>query len=402
LAIDKRLMAYDYYLGFDVGKFSHHACAIRSSDQKTVYSQKIEQDEAALRSLISSFALKGRTLVGVDQKGALGALVIAVSKDLGVDVGFLPPYDFKQYSDAYTEVKTDAIDGYIIADLSMRMTHRFYPVGDTDEPLLALKALTSHRTALVTENTRDKNRLHDLLCKMHPAFGRVFDKSAMNSPIYLHILKRYGGPKSLRRAGQRRLVAFIAKMPYAKKKAERIADEIFTAISEQTLALSAVKTLEGIVKSVAGSLLARKAEVEALEEEIARIYALFPEAIILNSMPGVGKTLGPVILAEIGDIERFKSANDLAAYSGVGPSKKQSGRSFDSSKKKRRCNRRLKNAFCSAANCSLKRHEPSAAYYTRKLAEGKSHKQAILALARQRTDIIFAMLSTGSLYHPVT
>lgn len=398
MALDQRLLAYDYYLGFDVGKFFHHACAIRSSDQKIVFSRRVAQDEQALREIISEAAFKGSTLVSVDQKGALGSLVIAIAKDLGVDVGFIPPYDFKQYSDAYAEAKTDAVDAYVIADISMRMTHRLYPVGDTDERLYALKVLTTHRSALVAESTRDKNRLHDLLTKTHPALERVFDKSALDSSIYLRILEQYGGSEGLSRAGRKRLEAFIAKQPYAGGKAESIAEKIFSAIDKQTFTVAAVDVTESIIRSLAGNLLCRRVEISALEEQIAAYYALFPESAILSSIPGVGDTLGPVILAEIGNIDRFGSAAELAAYAGVGPSKKQSGVSRGTSVKKKRCNRALKNALCTAAQCAARSHDLSAAYYDRKRAEGKSHKQSVLALARRRTDMIFAMLVTGSLY----
>jgi hypothetical protein len=84
------------------------------------------------------------------------------------------------------------------------------------------------------------------------------------------------------------------------------------------------------------------------------------------------------------------------------PSKRQSGTTLDSAKKKIKCNRQLRNAFCESARISINSDEWSRWLYDKKRAEGKKHRQAILALARHRTDILYAMLKNGSLYEPKT
>ena len=108
------------------------------------------------------------------------------------------------------------------------------------------------------------------------------------------------------------------------------------------------------------------------------------------------------MLSEIGDIGQYKDAGHLAAYAGVAPSKRQSGTTVSHGKKKTKCNRQLRNAFCESARISVNNDEWSRWFYDKKRAEGKKHRQAILALARHRTDIIYAMLNTGSFYEPKT
>ena len=114
----------------------------------------------------------------------------------------------------------------------------------------------------------------------------------------------------------------------------------------------------------------------------------------------MGPVFAAVIVAEIGDLSRFPDAGHLAAYAGVAPSKRQSGSGKGGSKKRSRCNRILKGAFCESAWIAIQHDKEARRFFEKKLGEGKTHKQAILALARHRVDVVYAMLRTGSAYGP--
>ena len=95
----------------------------------------------------------------------------------------------------------------------------------------------------------------------------------------------------------------------------------------------------------------------------------------------------------------FPSAAHLAAYAGIAPVTRRSGSSIRGEYAARRGNKALKDAFYQAAFASLF-HPPSRVYYERKRAEGKGHSQAVLALARRRVDVLYAMMRDGTCYHP--
>ena len=400
--MDNYLLAYDVYAGFDVGKFSHHVVALLATNQQSILSKRISQDETDIRSVLSELAAFGRVLVAVDQKGSFGRLLVATAKDMGFDVGFLTPSDFHSFSKGYTEVKSDAKDAYIIADVAMRLTARLHPVNDFDERIEALRAKTTQRTALVRDSTQTKNRIRSLLVQTHPAFEASLGSGDLDKLIYLRILARYGGPGGIQKAGKRDLKAFISKQPYYKNKADYITNRIIAVLALQTVSLAGALEREEIVASMAANLILRKQDIEDLEKKIEVSYRRFPESLVLNSIPGVADVLGPLLLAEIGDINQYKNAGHLAAYAGVAPSKRQSGKSLDGAKKKIKCNRQLRNSLYESARISISCDEWSRWYYDKKRAEGKKTRQAILALARHRTDIIYAMLKTGSLYEPKT
>lgn len=110
-------------------------------------------------------------------------------------------------------------------------------------------------------------------------------------------------------------------------------------------------------------------------------------------MCGFGPRTGARTLAEIGDPHRFANPGRLAAYAGLAPVDRQSGRSH-TTRRSRGGNHRLHNAMFIAAFVATQ-HDPDArAYYLRKRAQGKEHNAAVICVARRRCNIILAMLKT--------
>jgi transposase len=137
-----------------------------------------------------------------------------------------------------------------------------------------------------------------------------------------------------------------------------------------------------------------------LAKQIEEVFLQHPLAKVLVSLCGFGPRTGARTLAEIGDPHRFANGGRLAAYAGLAPVDRRSGRSINNATRARTGNHRLKNALFIAAFVAAQ-HDPVArAYYQRKRAEGKRHNAAVICLARRRCDVILAMLKTGSHYDP--
>ena len=149
-------------------------------------------------------------------------------------------------------------------------------------------------------------------------------------------------------------------------------------------------------------------EVMALDTEIGETESMIEErfrrhrhAEIILSMPGFGTTLGAEFIAATGgDISAFDSVNRLAGISGLAPVPRDSGRISGNLKRPRRYNRRLLRACYLSALISIRTDLASRTYYDRKRAEGKRHTQAVLALARRRLNVLWAMLRDHTLYQP--
>ncbi|GHC00772.1 hypothetical protein GCM10010397_85280 [Streptomyces spinoverrucosus] len=107
------------------------------------------------------------------------------------------------------------------------------------------------------------------------------------------------------------------------------------------------------------------------------------------------------MLVTVGDGTSFPTATHLASYAGLAPTTKSSGTSIHGEHAPRGGNRQLKRAMFLSAFAAL--HDPtSRTYYDRCRALGKTHAQALLRLARQRINVLFAMLRDGTFYEPRT
>lgn len=384
------------YLGLDVGKGEHHAVALAPGG-KTLYDKALPNSEPRLRALFGRLARHGQILVVVDQPASIGALPVAVARDAGCTVAYLPGLTMRRIADLYPgEAKTDARDARVIADAARTMAHTLRDLQPDDATIAALGMLLGHDENLAAEATRTSNRIRALLTQIHPHLERVLGPRIAH-PAVLGLLSELGGPAGIRAAGPGHVADLLR--PKAPRMAERLAKDIFTALEEQTVVVPGTNAATVILPDLARSLRTTIDQRKRLEAEIEALLEAHPLSKVLTSMPGIGVRTGARILAEIGDAGAFPSAAHLAAYAGLAPVTRRSGTSIRGEHPARRGNKPLKRALFLGAFAAL-RDPASRAYYDRKIHEGKRHNQALLCLARRRCDVLYAMLKNGTLYQP--
>ena len=173
---------YAITLGFDVGKTAHDGCALTPSGDR-VYDHELPQDETALRTVITDLHQHGAVLVVVDQPNTIGALPIAIARDVGADVAYLPGLAMRKAADLYPgRSKTDARDAFIIADTAQTMPHTLRAVDRNSDVLSALKVLSGFDEDLVRESTHAINRLRSLLSRSTPPWNASFRVSSLLDP----------------------------------------------------------------------------------------------------------------------------------------------------------------------------------------------------------------------------
>lgn len=208
--------------------------------------------------------------------------------------------------------------------------------------------------------------------------------------------ERWSTPTALRRAGRARVRKLVAKR--SPRVADKVTDAIFEALDAQSLTLPAEDTWGQVIAELADDLDRIHTRRAELARQIEEVFLQHPLAKVLVSLCGFGPRTGARTLAEIGDPRRFANGGRLAAYAGLAPVDRRSGRSINNTARARSGNHRLKNALFIAAFVAA-RHDPTArAYYERKRAEGKKHNAAITCLARRRCDLLLAMLKTATPY----
>lgn len=385
----------DVFIGLDVGKGEHHAIAL-DRDGRQLLNRALPNDEARLRDLFTELAGHGRLLLIVDQPATIGALPVAVARATGATVGYLPGLAMRRIADLHPgEAKTDARDALIIADTARTMPHTLRAIDLADEQVAELSMLCGFDEDLAGQITQVTNRIRGLLTQIHPALERVLGPR-LEHPAILDALEHYGSPDGFRRAGEKRLANRLLKR--APRKGRAWAAEITAALGQQTVVVTGTGAASLVLPKLAAQLTALREQRDDIATAVEEIVDAHPLSPVLTSMPGVGVRTAARLLTEV-TTKQFPTAGHLASYAGLAPVTRRSGSSIRGEHPSRRGNKILKRTMFLSAFAAL-RDPASRAYYERKIAQGKRHNQALIALARRRSDVLFAMLRDGTLYQP--
>ncbi|MFC9636525.1 IS110 family transposase [Streptomyces mirabilis] len=384
------------WAGIDCGK-THHHCVAMDADGKALLSRRVANDEPELLQLLGDVLdlADGREVTwAMDMTGGEPGLLIATLVNHAQELLYIPGRMVNRASDAYRgEGKTDARDARIIADQA-RMRRDLQPIRPGDEATIELGLLTSHRIDLVADRTRTINRLRSVLTGMFPALERALE---LTNAGPLLLLSGYQTPAALRRIGTSRLTTWLRnrKVRGAEslaKAAVEATERQHTAVVGETVIAKMVHTLTKEVMSLNEKI----AEMDKLIEGRFREYEL---AEVILSMPGMGPKLGAEFLVAVGgSLDGFPTADRLAAFGGVAPAPHDSGKTSGNLRRPQRYHRRLQRVFYTSALVSAWSDPNSKRFYDRKRAEGKGHVQAVLALARRRVNVLWALIRDRRCY----
>lgn len=236
--------------------------------------------------------------------------------------------------------------------------------------------------------SRTINRLRATLLEFFPALEAAFDYSK-KAPLIL--VAGYQTPESIRRIGAARLGGLAEEAWLPRQRICR--GQALAAANAQHIMLRTEAMGAQLVSQLAQQITVIDGGIAQLDEQICEHFDEHPDAPILLSMPGFGAVLGATFIANTGgDLRTFETVDRLASVAGLAPAPRDSGRISGNHHRPRRFNRRLMRTCYLAALSSLKNSPASRAFYDRKRAEGKNHKQAPIALARRRTNTVWAML----------
>lgn len=385
-------------LGFDVGRYSHHMTAIDARTGEVVASRGVEQTEPDIREAIEPYAL-GDAAVVVDQPGDLSSLLLAVARDMGLGVGFITPRAMAKGIELYGgELKSDAHDSFVIADLAARIPSLVRPVPERRADAEELASLMSYDRELTDDVRRAASRIHELPLATCPALGAVYAGQRVKQRLPLAMLARFGGAGGLSAAGRGEVEGWARGQPRCGARGLAFVGSALDAVGSQGVATTSSPFYDELLRIEAASLRSALDAREAVGARVDELLGRIPDAQVLLSMPGVGRVTAATFVSEVPDVGAFASAAKLAAYAGLAPRVRQSGRSLNSVTRPRAGNRRLKRALVLSAARSVDFCEESRAYYDRKRSEGRCHYSAVVALARRRINVMYAMLRDGKRY----
>jgi transposase len=384
------------WVGIDAGK-GHHWAAVVDETGATLWSKKIENDESAILTALGEILdLAEDVHWAVDISSRSSALVLALLTTHGQRPVYVPGRTVNRMAGAYRgEAKTDARDAYVIAETARH--RRDFATLDVPAQLAAdLALLTAHRTDLITDRVRTVNRLRDVLTGMFPALERAFDYSARKGALVL--LTGYQTPAALRRRGQARLTSWLANR--GVRDADSVAAAAVEAAQAQQTALPGEDVAAQIVADLATQILALDDRLKRIDRQIRDAFRTHPQAEIIESLPGMGPILGAEFVVAAGDMTAYVDAGHLASAAGLVPVPRDSGRRTGNLHRPKRYSRRLRRVFYLSAQTSIIRDGPNREYYLKKRGEGCKHVQAVIALARRRTSVLWALLRDDRAFTP--
>ena len=360
-------------------------------------SARITNDEGTLDALIDkvlALADDGEVLWAVDINRGGAALLVGLLAARHQPVAFLTGLMMHRAAAGYRgEGKTDARDAFMIADQA-RVRRDINLLRPENEIAADLRILTARRLDVVYDRTRQINRLRAQLLEVCPALERALTVTN-TGPLVL--LTRYQTPAQIRRAGPVRIEAWLRKQHV--RGAESLAQRAKTAAAAQRIVLAGEAAAAKVVARIAQGIIALDAEIAELDAAIEARFLEHSAAPAILSLPGFGPKIGVEFIAATGgDMSVFTGVNQLAGLAGLAPRPRDSGKISGNLHRPKRYHRTLLRTMYISAQVSIRHSAASHAFYQRKRSEGKSHKQAVIALARRRLNVLWAMLRDGTTY----
>jgi transposase len=374
-------------VGIDIAKEVHWVTAV-DADGVVRLDRKLPNTPTDIAALIEELvSLGGAIRVGLDVVGGIAGLAEAMLAAAGLALVHVPGLAVNRARQGTTggENKSDPRDARTIAD-QVRTRSDLRPIDPASELDLEIRLLVGRRRDLVDAQTQRLSRMHDLLVGIFPGLEACLDLKAKGP---LHLLTRYVTPAELRAAGKQRLVRHL-KAARGLPHVEALVDRALAAAAEQTIAVPAERMTARLIRELATEALVNRIRLLDLDRELEALLERHPDAALIRSLPGMGVVLTAELIAEAGDLSRFRSADALAAAAGMAPVLRQSGRTRFL-RRPSGGNKSLKRVFYQSAFCSLG-HDDSRIFYDRKRREGKHHHQAVIALARRRVNVLWAVL----------
>ncbi|HHC07817.1 MAG TPA: IS110 family transposase [Actinobacteria bacterium] len=280
--------------------------------------------------------------VGIEGSGGHGRQVALRLLRAGYEVVDVPPQlTARERRRQRTPAKSDITDAVGIARVTLREAH--LPGVRTNGDLEDLRVLVRYRRELVAERTRLASRLHADLEQLHPGYQQ-----------------RIGRLTTRRNLDRARRLLTGDPQPRAVVARQRV-----TQLRQLTR------------------------QITDLTSEITQRARRLNTSLV--TIPGIGDLTAAELLAEIGDISRYRTRAQFAMANGTAPIPASSGRT-QRYRLNRGGNRRLNRIIHLIALTQISHHPQARVYYQRKQAEGKTRREAIRSLKRHISDRIYRTL----------
>ena len=385
------------YVGIDVAK-DKHDCFITNSDGEVLFkaftiSNNLDGFNELYQKIESVMEDTTKVKVGLEATGHYSYNLLGYLIDKGLPTYVINPLHTNLYRKSLSlrQTKTDKVDARTIASMLMSDVN-LKSYSETSYHNEELKSLTRYRFDKVIERAKLKSSISRLVCILFPELEKLVPTLHMAS-VYA-MLSEFPGAKQVANAHLTKLTNLLSessKGRYGKETAIAFRNAARTSIGSNMSA----KSLE--LKHTISLIQELSSEIDEIENEIKSIMDEINSPIL--SIPGINYRMGAMIIAEIGDFNRFNSPDKILAYAGFSPSTYQSGQLDGAySHIEKRGSRYLRYALYNAAKYVCIWDPTFAEYLATKRAEGKHYNVAISHAVKKLVRVIYHLEKSNQKY----
>ena len=385
------------YVGIDVAK-DKHDCFITNSDGEVLFkaftlANNLDGFNDLYQKIVSVTEDITKVKVGLEATGHYSYNLLGYLIDKSLPTYVINPLHTNLYRKSLSlrQTKTDKVDARTIASMLMSDVN-LKSYSDISYHNEELKSLTRYRFDKVKERAKLKSSVSRLVCILFPELEKLVPTLHMAS-VYA-MLSEFPGAKQVADAHLTRLTNLLSessKGRYGKETAIAFRNAARTSIGSNMPA----KSLE--LKHTIKLIRELTSDIDEIEHEIKLIMDEINSPIL--SIPGINYRMGAMIIAEIGDFNRFDSPDKILAYAGLSPSTYQSGQLDGAySHMEKRGSRYLRYALYNAAKYVCHWDPTFAEYLAKKRAEGKHYNVAISHAVKKLVRVIYHLEKTNQQY----
>lgn len=374
------------FVGIDIASETHVVAGVDDSGGIQLAVTEFTEDAAGYEKLLGLLGPPAECLVAMEATGHYWQNLFARLAAEGYAIALLNPMRTRRYSEADLErTKTDAIDAVGIALFAQQK--RPTPTRLPDAATQELRELVRLRDRLSADFTARINQLHRLVDLGFPEFTRLV--KTLDSELATTILHQYPTAEAFAAVSARRLAKLVydGRHKVGTQLAQALVDAARVSVGRHHAEAYRVQ-----VRYACEDLDLLRRRLRELGRDIERTLASHEVGTLLTTIDGIGPQTAARLVAELGDPAGFHSAGALAAYVGVVPGIKHSGKH-----KPRRAgltsigHARLRAALWMPTLVAVRHNPWLRAYYQRLRAAGKLPKVALVAAMHKLLCAIYSV-----------
>lgn len=386
-------------VGIDISKGKSMVAALRPGGELVISPYEVQHNFSELERLACKIqCLDEDTRVVMEATGRYHEVVAAALYEQGIFVSIVNPILIHQScSGSIRKVKTDRKDAIKIAKFGLDNWHILREYEPMDAIRQQLKLCSRQYDIYMKNIVMLTNNLISLSDKTFPGVNELFTspEKANGHRKWVDFYKTFWHCDCVNRMSEGAFIQRYEKWckrkgyHYKREKAE----DLYISSAGHFPTLPKVNSTKLLVTVACDQLTALCENASVLEQEMLRLAQQLPEYDTVMAMFGVGKSTGPHLMAELGDVRRFAHRSSIVAFAGVDPSVMQSGKMDSTGSTSKRGSPQLRKTLFQVVDTYVKRKPENEAvyqFYAKKMSEGKPFYVCTTAAANKFLRIYYA------------